>query len=344
MNNKLNKFIEYMPKIELHVHLEGSLTPVTLIKLAEKNSVQLPVKQINEIEEWYKFTDFNHFMSIYLKMSECIKTPEDIEMIAKDFLINQKKQNIIYTEITYTPYTHYTQKGISFDKQIEALNKAKLWGEKHLNIFCNFIFVISRGVTTEEGIITAEWIKDHPGQIAALGLGGPEKEFPPIRHKPSFDITSRCNIPAVVHAGETAGTKSIWGALNELNSIRIGHGVLCWDDPELVKYLKTNKIILEVCPSSNICLGVFRNLESHILPKLVERGLKITINSDDPPMFDTTLTNEYKLIAEAFEFDENNFYDFNLTALNGSFIKNRKKRELSARFETEWKNCLELLS
>ncbi|MCP4180546.1 MAG: adenosine deaminase [bacterium] len=344
MNHQFVKFIENMPKIELHVHLEGSLTPKTLMKLAEKNNVKLPVAHINDIKQWYKFTNFNNFMSIYLKISECIKTPEDIEMITKDFLRNQKKQNIIYTEITYTPYTHYMQKGISFKDQIEALCKAKIWAEKHLNIFSNFIFVISRGVTTEEGIVTAEWLKNNQNQVAALGLGGPEKEFPPIRHKPSFDIAKKYNIPAVVHAGETAGAESIWSALKDLNSIRIGHGVLCWEDCRLVDYLKNNKIILEVCPSSNICLGVFKDLRNHILPKLVNKGLKITINSDDPPMFNTTLTEEYKRIAEAFGFDENNFYDFNLTALNGAILEKSRKESLSLRFNADWDKCLLLLN
>jgi len=336
-NNSISKFIEQMPKIELHVHLEGSVRPEILIKLAEKNGIELPYTDPEKLKEWYAFTNFDHFLKIYFKISECIKTAEDIELVAKEFLLGQKEQNIIYTEITFTPYTHYIQKGITFAEQLSALERARAWGEEQLGVYCNFIFDISRNVTAEEGLITAKWlVENNPPSVVALGLGGPELGFPPERHKKAFDLVRGSRLVAIPHAGETAGAESIWGAINNLNAIRIGHGVRAVEDPELIDYLRNSAIVLEVCPSSNVCLGVFDNIEKHSLPELVEAGIKVTINSDDPPMFNTSLIEEYKLINKVFGFGIKDFYKFNKTALAASQVNEEIREKVKRIFEEGW--------
>ncbi|MBI9101408.1 MAG: adenosine deaminase [Spirochaetales bacterium] len=327
-----------MPKIELHVHLEGSVNPETLLKLAEKNNIPLPVSTLAEICEWYTFTDFDNFIDVYLKISECIQTAADLELIGREFLKNQKKQNIIYTEFTFTPHTHYIQKGISFSAQLAALERARIWGLSELGIDCRFIMDINRTEPSEAGEITANWLlENQDSSIVALGLGGQEEGYPPERHKAAFQKIIESRYHSIPHAGEMAGPASIRGALEILKAERLGHGVRSWEDPELIKYLIDNNICLEVCPSSNICLKVYPSLSEHVLPKLVAAGLKVTINSDDPPMFSTSLTDEYLRISQAFGFGKEDYLRFNLTAIENCFLAPEEKSALKIKYMNMWK-------
>ncbi len=336
----LKNFIEKMPKIELHVHLEGSVRPDTLLLLAEKNRIKLPASNLRELKDWYQFTDFDKFIEVYLKISECIRSTEDLELITMEFLKDQKRQNIIYTEVTYTPYTHYTQKGLPFSDQLSAFEKARKRGLNELGIDCRFIMDINREVEPEKGEITAGWLMEHQdSSIAALGLGGQEAAFPPKRHKGAFDIIRGSRYHSVPHAGEVAGPDSVYGALDLLKAERLGHGVRAFEDPDLVKRLVKEKITLEVCPSSNICLKVFPSMKEHILPKLAEAGLMVTINSDDPPMFNTSLTDEYLRIHEAFGFSERDFWRFNQTAIEAAFIEKAEKEKLKQKYFCLWEKA-----
>lgn len=332
-----SELLEKMPKIELHVHLEGSVEPSTLLELARKNSVKLPANSLKEISRWYEFSDFNSFIDVYMKISECLKNAGDIEFIARELLSRQKKQNVLYSEIIFTPYNHFMQKGLAFHEQVVALENAKAWGRKTLDIDCNFIMDISREVDAETGAITARWIMEEDSQaIVALGLGGPEIGFPPERHAKAFDMIRGTRIHAYPHAGETVGPESVWGAIERLGARRIGHGVRSWEDGKLIEYLKRNKITIDVCPTSNICLKVYPDIGSHVLPKLVEAGVRVTINSDDPPMFNTTLVKEYEKVNREFGFSEKDFNRFNKTAIESSFLEPEGKSALDSKYDAAW--------
>ena len=322
----LNQFIEKMPKVELHVHMEGSIQPETLIMLAERNKVDLPAKTPEELHAWYTFTDFPHFIDIYRTFAKCLRTADDIELIARQFLIGQAKQNILYSEVTYTPYSQFMANGIPFADQLAAINRARDWARDEFGVEMGLITDISRDVEPELGNIVAQWAVEgmHDGVIA-LGLGGYEVGNPPEKFSEAFEIVHKAGLPAVVHAGETGGPDSIRGALDALHSVRIGHGVRCLEDADLVKRLKEEQIPLEVCPTSNICLKVFPNLAEHSLPKLVEEGLYVTINSDDPPMFNTTLTKEYQLVSKTFGFDQEQIKEFVLKAARVSLLPQERK-------------------
>ncbi len=299
----LHSFIREMPKVELHVHLEGSIQPKTLLKLSEKNNVSIPVTTLDDIEKWYSFTDFNHFIDIYRIIGECLQTPEDFELISRDFLTNQARQNIQYSEVTFTPLDHKHK--VSLDDQLNAINKARFDAEKELGVTLRLIPDMSREKRDiDEGMELVNWaIRNMENGIVALGLGGPEIGHPPELFESIFRRAKKFDLASVPHAGETEGPKSIWGSLNSLHAIRIGHGVRCIKDPELVQYLRDHQIPLEVCPTSNVKLGVVESFDKHPLPQLLEEGLCITINSDDPPMFGTTLTDEYLNIVDTFQFN-----------------------------------------
>ena len=332
---QLDAFIRAIPKVELHVHLEGSIPPRTLLELARRNNVTLPVDTPEAVTQWYTFEDFPHFADVYHTASRCIRSADDIELLAKDFIAGQAAQKIVYTEFTFTALTHYQNYAISFDAQLAALERARTWAERELGVSFGVIVDIPRDTATpQEGVLLAEWLAESWGEtIVAIGLGGYEIGFPPEMFKAAFTVTGRAGVPAVIHAGETDGPASIWGAIEELGAVRIGHGVRCLEDPRLVEYLRSERILLEVCPSSNVCLGVVPSLADHPLPRLVERGLVVTVNSDDPPMFATTYSDELLRVTRQFGFSAADVSRWQRNAAAGALGPATKRRALVERID-----------
>ena len=326
----LVEFIRQMPKVELHVHLEGSTRPETLLKLAKKHGKTLPANTVEGLREWYRFKDFPHFAQIYWACAECFRYPEDIEEITRDFLLGQKEQNILHSEVTYTPLTQYRQCNLSFDAQLEAINRARSWGEKELGITMGLTIDIPRELCTEEeSLLVADWAISGIGNgVTAFGLGGYEVGFPPSLFVKAFDRARAAGLPSAPHAGETEGPRCIWDSIRLLGAQRLGHGIRCLEDPELVTYLREHRIPLEVCPSSNVRLSVVPSLAEHPLPKLMEKGLFVTLNSDDPPMFDTTLTDEFLRCAEAFSWTKDTVINLTTNAVEAAFVTETRRAEL----------------
>ena len=333
---ELAGFIRDMPKVELHVHLEGATQPETLLRLARQHGVPLPADTVDGLREWFTFRDFPHFVDIYLKISACIRTEDDIELLAREFLAGQAAQNIRHTEFTYTPYTHYHQKGLPGAVQLAALNRARAWAEREYGVTSGIIFDIAREVSPEEGLWTAEAaIAGTDDGVIALGLGGGEAGHPPEKHAVSFERARRAGLACILHAGETVGPASIWGALAQ-GTIRIGHGVRCLEDPALVAELRASQVPLDVCPTSNVCLGVFPSFAAHPLPRLIDAGLYVTLNSDDPSMFNTTLTDEYLAAAHTFGFGPDTLEWLALNGVRASLLPRETRARMEADFAAEF--------
>ena len=299
----LDSFFMAMPKVELHVHLEGSIQLETLLTLAERNGVVLPATTEAELRDWYTFRDFPHFVEVYVALSRCIRTTDDLELIGRAFLAGQAAQNVLYSEVTFTALTHARNYGLPFPEQLAALNRARRWAESELGVSMGLIIDIPREVSPELGLEVAKWVvASHGDGVSALGLGGAEVGNPPEKFAAAFARARDAGVPLVLHAGETVGPESIWGALAQ-GSVRIGHGVRCLEDSALVEELRARRVPLEVCPTSNVCLGVVPSLAAHPLPRLLDAGLYVTLNSDDPPMFNTTLTDEYRRAVATFDLD-----------------------------------------
>lgn len=332
----LEKFIRRMPKVELHVHLEGSIRPETLLALAKRNGVTLPADTIQGLRQWYQFSDFAHFIEVYFAICNCIRTPDDFELIAAEFLKHQCEQNIKYSEVIFTPYTH--REHVTFDEQLTAINRARKKAETDLGVRMGLVPDISRHMRpVEESFVVADWAAQNMGNgILALGLGGPEIGNPPEVFEPAFERARAAGLPSLPHAGETEGPQSIWGAIHALSAVRIGHGVRCLEDPQLVAFLREKQIPLDVSPSSNVCLKVVPTLADHPLPKLMEEGLLVTINSDDPAMFDTTLTDEYLRISETFGFDTTYIKQFVMNGIQASLLPIDTKHALESEFTAQF--------
>ena len=335
----LDTFIRRMPKVELHVHLEGSIQPETLLLLAERNGVSLPATTVEGLRQWYRFTDFPHFVEIYLAISACICSSEDVEFIAREFLHGQAAQRILHSEATFTPYTHYSSnRRIPFEDQIAALGRAREWAARELGISVGWVLDIVRNVRpVEHGLTVADWaISGVESGVVALGLGGIEAGHPAELFQEAFDRARAAGLPAVPHAGETAGADSVRGALRTLKAQRIGHGVRCQEDPELVAELRERQVPLEVCPTSNVCLGVAPSIAEHQLPHLIAEGLYVTLNSDDPPMFNTTLTGEYLAVANAYGWGAEELEQLTLNAVRAALLPTAERAALEAQFVAQF--------
>ena len=333
----LDGWIKKMPKVELHVHLEGSVQPETLLKLARLHHVQLPASTVEGLRAWYAFTNFDHFIEIYMTISGCLRTSEDMELIAREFLAGQAAQNILYSEVTWTPLNQYHTSGMGFEEQLAAINRGRAWAEKELGVRMGMVIDIPRGVPVAESELVADWaIQARDGGVVAFGLGGPEVGNPPEVYTNAFARTRRAGLPGVPHAGETAGPASIWGALTALQAVRIGHGIHCLEDPALVAELRARQVPLEVCPTSNVCLKEARCIEEHPLPRLLAEGLFVTLGSDDPPMFNTTLTEEYLKLARVFGLGAEAILALVHNGVKASFLPEAEKQVLFSRIDQSY--------
>ncbi len=315
-----------MPKVELHIHLEGSIRPETVLKLAKRNGVELPADSVEGLREWYAFRDFPHFVEVYVAVTKCIRTPDDLETIMREFLEGQKDQNILHSEVTYTATTVEKHCGIAWPAQHEALLRGMRWGEEELGVTCGIILDIVRGDPVERAMELTEWATGSEG-VVALGLAG-EERLGTLPYAPCVDLAASRNLPWIPHAGETTGPETIRECLRIGTPRRIGHGARAAEDPLLLAELRDRGIPLEVCPTSNVALGVVPSLAEHPLPTLMDEGVTVTINSDDPPMFGTTLSDEFARCAEGFDLDADILYSLAMNAVNAALVSDERRAEL----------------
>jgi aminodeoxyfutalosine deaminase len=332
----LLEFAKRMPKIELHIHLEGSIQPGTLLKLAHRNQIRLPAEDETSLVEIYRFSNFDKFLETYLLITSCLRTPDDYRLIAYEYGCECARQNIHYAEVTFTIETNMSITGLSWQEILKGLNAGRDQAHKEFGVWWQWIFDIVRNVPdTQETVLNIALAAREMGVIA-LGLGGSENGFPPELFIDTFNQAKEMHLHRVPHAGEIAGSQSVWSALKLLHAERIGHGVRSIEDPELIEYLRTNSIPLEICPTSNVCLKVYPDYAHHPLRKLWDAGVLLTVNSDDPPMFNTDLTNEYKVLVNEFSFSQSELEQISLNAIQASFLSQREKQILVQEFKDEF--------
>jgi adenosine deaminase len=333
----LIEFSQRMPKVELHVHLEGSILPGTLLKLAERNSIELPYQTIEGLQEFYRFRDFTHFVEIYWLITGCLRTAEDYQLVAYEFGRERARQNIRYCEATFSMSTNAEMTGLPWQTILETLNEGRAIARSEFGVDWQWVFDIVRNMPESQERLTQMALEARPMGVVALGLGGSEAEFPPELFVESFERSHKAGMHSVPHAGEISGPASVWTAINLLHADRIGHGIRSSEDPGLLEYLRHKQIPLEVCPTSNIALGVYDDYAHHPLRKLWDMGLLVTVNSDDPPMFNTSLNQEYQVLVEHFGFNIEELEKISLNALRASFLSEAEKAALEEEFRSEFK-------
>ena len=333
----LHEFITAMPKVELHVHLEGSIRPATLLTLAEGNGLRLPATDLEGLRDFYRFTDFDHFIRVYFTVSGCLKTVDDFSLIAYEFGADMARQNVRYAEVTFTPQTNVTNTGLPFDAILEGLNDGRARARAAFGVEMAWVLDIVRDAP-QTGHAVASWAAGALDRgVVGLGLGGPERGHPPEPYADAFAFARAAGLHSVPHAGEVAGPESVWGALRSLKAERLGHGVRSVEDPALLDYLRDNQVPLEVCPTSNLRLGVYPSYAAHPIRRLWDEGLYVTVNSDDPPMFETDLVTEYTVLVTRLGFGAHELEAESLNALQASFLPPARKEEMKESFLSDFR-------
>jgi aminodeoxyfutalosine deaminase len=328
----LHDYIREMPKVELHVHLEGSIRPATLLTLAERNGVDLPAGDVEGLQEFYRFTDFDHFIQVYFTICRCLKTVDDFSLIAYEFGSEMARQNTRYAEVTFTPHTSVTNTGLPFDEILAGLNDGRARAQADFGVDFRWVLDIVRDNPDTRHQVAAWAIGARDQGVVGFGLGGTEKGHPPEWFVDAYATARAAGLHSVPHAGEVDGPQSVWVALRGLKAERIGHGVRSVEDPALVDCLRDRQIPLEVCPTSNLCLGIYSSYEEHPVRELWDEGLYITLNSDDPPMFNTDLVGEYQALADHLDFTAEELSEINLNGLRASFLPQARKADLEHEF------------
>jgi adenosine deaminase len=327
-------FIAGLPKAELHVHHIGSASPQTVAQLAARHDGATPVPADPErLAEYFQFTDFAHFIDVYLSVVDLIRDAEDVWTLTYDVARDLAEQTVRYAELTLTPYSSVVR-GIPPEAFCEAVEDARRRAADDFGIQLRWCF----DIPGEAGIAAADMTLDmavllKPDGLVSFGLGGPELGVPRSAFAEHFAAAKAAGLHSVPHAGESGGPDSVWEAIELLGAERIGHGIAAARDEALMDRLRDSGITLEVCPTSNVCTRSVPSLAEHPLPALVAAGVPVTINSDDPPMFSTTLNHEYEVAAELLGLDEAGVTELARAAVSASFLDDLGKTALLAEID-----------
>lgn len=331
LSQALQNKVAKMPKVEIHVHVEGATGPETFYALAQKNKVKLPVKNLDEWKDFFEFRDFPHFIQVYITAVNALQKAEDYAFLIEQFYKYQAQQNIVYTE-AFLSATFMVQK-FKTEPLLEALAEGMKQGEAKYGCKINFIPDIARQLPQLQGKVTDLVIEGFKkGLFVGLGVGGLEIGYPPELFVESYQRAKAAGLHLVAHAGEAVGAESIWGAIRALKAERIGHGIRCVEDAELLAYLRDTQLPVEVSPWSNYCLGVAEKGKPHPIRQMMDAGVYCTVNSDDPAMFSTTLKDDYLLLYDqGFTWQE--LWQMNCNALEASFLEEKQKAIYRKQFE-----------
>ena len=321
MSSRSSPFILSLPKAELHLHLEGAIDPPTLLELWRKHGKE---GTLAEVEQLYRYADFNGFLMAFKAVTEDLRTAEDYELVTYRLMEKLKAESVLHAEV-YVSVGVCLWRKQDFDRIFEGLERGRERGERDFGVSLLWIFDAVRqfGAEAAQSVfeLAARYRDRH---VVGIGIGGDEQKGPAELFRDAYAYAADQGLRLTAHAGETAGPESIWGALN-LRAERIGHGLTAWQDPELVEELTTRQIPMEICISSNLRTGCCRELADHPVRRYFDQGLMVTLNTDDPAMFRTSLAQEYQLARESFGFTDEHLRELARNSFEASFLPAEKK-------------------
>ena len=322
----MQAFIHGIPKAELHIHIEGSLEPELMLRLARKNRIPLPYESPAEIRRAYDFKDLQSFLDIYYLGARVLIDEDDFYQLTWNYLRKAAEQNVRHAEIFFDPQTH-TARGVEFEAVVQGIHRALVDGGTQLGVSSRLIMCFLRDRNPAEAMETLEAALRFKDRISGIGLDSAERGNPPQLFKQVFDKARRNGFRAVAHAGEEGPPEYIWQALNMLKVERLDHGVRCMEDAGLVQYLAQKKIALTVCPLSNVKLRVFESIRRHNLKQLLDAGLCVTVNSDDPAYFGGYIEENLTAAQQAHLLDRQAIYTVCRNAFNAAFLDSAAKQQ-----------------
>lgn len=329
----MQNFIHQLPKSELHLHIEGTLEPEMMFEIAARNKIKLPFKSAAEVRAAYDFQNLQSFLDLYHQGCAVLHTEQDFYDLTWAYFSKIAKQNVKHAEIFFVPQCH-TERGIAFETVFNGIHKALIAAKEKLQISSELILCFNRHLSEEQAFADLEMALPYKKHIIAIGLESSEKGHPPEKFHRVYAKAKQEGFLAVAHAGEEGPADYIWQAINLLQVKRIDHGVRCLEDPKLIDYLKQQKIPLTVCPLSNIKLCVFKSITDHPIKKLLDLGLCVLINSDDPAYFGGYIEDNYSAVQQTFNFNKVEMAQFAINSFNASFLPQETKAAYIAQIKS----------
>jgi adenosine deaminase len=328
----MKAFITNMPKVELHLHIEGTLEPELMFDLATRNKIKLPYNSVQEIHNAYQFTSLQSFLDIYYQGANVLQTEQDFYDLMWAYLKKAAEQNVRHAEIFFDPQTH-TARGIPFEVFMPGFLRAREDAREKLGITSELILCFLRHLSPEEALETLRLAAPYKDRILGVGLDSSEKGRPPSLFTEVFKQAEAEGYLPVAHAGEEGPAEYVWEALDLLNVKRIDHGVRSIDDPKLIDFLVRSKTALTVCPLSNIKLCVFDDMSHHNIKQLLDLGVRVTVNSDDPAYFGGYMNENFLATQEGLNLSKEDLYRISLNAIDASFISSDRAAELKTELD-----------
>lgn len=319
-------FLRQIPKAELHLHIEGTLEPDLIFKLAERNRIRLKYKNIPECKAAYRFADLQSFLDIYYYAMKVLITEQDFYDLGWNYFQKAARQNIRHVEMFFDPQAHL-QRGVAFATVINGLKASIAAAKKYFGISSSLIMCFLRDLSQEDAEKVFEYALEHKDCIVAIGLDSAELGNPPSKFKDVFAKAREAGFAVTAHAGEEGPSEYIWEALEILKVTRIDHGIKCIDDPKLVKYLAQEKIPLTMCPLSNLRLQVFSDLKQCPVRHLLDSGVHVTINSDDPAYFGGYQEKNFEVLQNDLNLSKQDIYQVCKNAFTGAFLPDVRKQQ-----------------
>jgi adenosine deaminase len=322
----METFIKNIPKAELHLHIEGTFEPELIFKIAKRNSIKLNEKSVKELRDAYEFNSLQQFLDIYYEGVKVLIRKKDFYDMTMAYLKKAHSQKVLHTELFFDPQTH-TNRGVKFSTVTNGIHSAMRDAQKKWGISSKLILCFRRDLSADSAMKTLKEALKYKG-IVAVGLDSAEIGNPPSKFKKVFDCARKNGLSTVAHAGEEGSSKYVWQALKLLKVLRIDHGNHSLDDEKLVRELVRRKMPLTVCPLSNYKLKVVKDMRKHPLKKMLRRGLKVTVNSDDPAYFGGYINENYLAVQKALQLTKEEIYTLAKNSFEASFLNDSRKEQV----------------
>ena len=322
-------WLDRLPKVELHLHLEGSLEPELMFELAQRNRIELPFDSVEQVREAYQFSNLQDFLDIYYQGAEVLLLEQDFYDLVWAYLKKCQQQNVVHVEPFFDPQTH-TDRSVSFETVINGISRALADGEKQLGISSRLIMCFLRHLSEEDAFDTLRQAEPFLDRLSGVGLDSSEKGHPPEKFSRVFARARDLGLLTVAHAGEEGPAEYVWTAIKDLKVSRVDHGVRSTEDPELMTYLVESRMPLTVCPLSNTKLRVFDDMSQHNILEMLEQGVCVTVNSDDPAYFGGYMTENFDALAQALDLSQQQARQLVKNSIEASFADDARKQEMRA--------------
>jgi adenosine deaminase len=331
--------IRALPKAEQHIHIVGSTRPATLLWLVDEGGLEAPFGSVEEVEEYFSYSDFPHFIRVYSTVADSITEEGQFERLTYEMLEDEARCNVRHVEASFSAPDH-TRRGLEYDAMRDAINRGIRRARRDLGVECSIRVDLVRNYGPDVGMEILDLIEGEGENIVSIDIGGSEESFPPGPYAEVYERARHMGLHTVAHAGEAAGPESVWEAITCLDVERVGHGTTASSDARLEGLMRERGITLEACPVSNLRTGVVRSLREHPIRRFFEEGISVTVNSDDPSMFGTDMNNEYLQLHRELGFTVRELFLLSLNAVDSAFLPLERRAELRESFIEEYEGLL----